>query len=71
MTQIRAEENWWMPGESYSTKNAKLVSNTFKYNFMIYIYCIVYNIVEDHSDIKRLASLPCNSNTLMIYLSVN
>ena len=25
--------------------------------------------VEDHSDIKRLASLPC-SNTLMIYLSV-
>ena len=35
--KITAEENWWMPGESYSTKkNAKLVSNTFKYNFMIY-----------------------------------
>ena len=27
--------DWWMPGESYSTKNAKLVSNTFKYNFMM------------------------------------
>ena len=41
MTQIRAEENWWMPGESYSTKNAKLVSNTFKYNFLMMMIVMV------------------------------
>ena len=34
-------------------------------------YRVYQTIVDDHFDIKRLASLPCNSNTLMIYLSVS